>query len=118
MKLFTQKGLEISVVRVHSNTVEEDTILAQSPAPEEWNGQPITLLSSLGPYRVTYYCPSFVGLLRDDALMLARELGLNIELTEAGSGPSAVDSQKPLPGETIAKGDTLYLQLKGVEFYD
>lgn len=118
LKLFTQKGLEVKVVKVHSDTVEEDTVIAQSPAPEKWEGQSITLVASLGPYRVVYYCPSFVGLLKDDALMLARELGLNVELTEADAGYSAVESQKPLPGETIAKGDTLYLQLKGVEYYD
>lgn len=118
LKLFTQKGLEAKVVKVHSDTVEEDTIIAQWPAPEDWEGQNITLVASLGSYKVNYYCPSLIGLLKNDALTLARELGLNVELTVANSEPSAVESQKPLPGETIAKGDTIYLKLKGVESYD
>lgn len=118
MKLFTQKGLEARVVKVHSDTVEENTVIAQWPLPEDWDGQNITLVTSLGAYTVEYFCPSFEGLLKDDALTLARQLGLNVELTAAKSEPSAVEDQKPLPGETIAKGDTVYLQLKGVENYD
>lgn len=118
LKLFTQKGLEAKVIKVHSNTVDEDTVIAQWPEPEDWEGQNVTLVSSLGFYKVKYYCPSFIGLIKDDALTLARELGLNVEMTAAYSEPSAVESQKPLPGETIAEGETLYLQLKGVDIYD
>ncbi len=118
LKQFTQKGLEVKVVEVHSNTVEEDRVLAQSPAPEKWKGQGITLLASLGPYPVNYYCPSFIGLLRDDALMLARELGLNVELEAPQAEPLVVRKQKPLPGEKISQGDILYLQFSEVESYD
>ncbi|MEJ2313557.1 MAG: PASTA domain-containing protein [Nitrospirota bacterium] len=117
LKLFTREGLEVKVVEVHSNTVEKGTVIAQSPIPEKWTGQGITLLASLGPYPVVYYCPSFIGLLKDDALMLARELGLNVEL-EAPEAASVVEEQKPLPGRQIASGDILYLKFSEVESYD
>jgi serine/threonine-protein kinase len=117
-KLFTQKGLEVKVIEVHSDTVEKDTVIAQWPAPEEWTGQGITLVASRGPYAKSYYCPSFLGLLKEDALMLARELGLDVELTVADSGQTAVANQEPLPGNNISSGDTLYLQLKGVKSHD
>ncbi len=117
-KLFTQKGLEVKVIEVHSDTVEKGTVIAQWPAPEEWAGQGITLVASRGPYEMSYYCPSFLGLLKEDALMLARELGLNVELTVADSGQTAVANQEPLPGNNISSGDILYLQLKGVESHD
>jgi serine/threonine-protein kinase len=116
LKLFTQKGLEVKVVKVHSDTVEEDTVIAQWPAPEDWKGQNITVVASEGRYEVSYYCPSFLGLIKEDALMLASELGLNVELTEVDAEEVMVASQKPLPGEKIASGSTLYLQLKGVEY--
>lgn len=118
LKQFTQKGLEVKVVKVHSDTVEKGMVIAQSPAPEKWKGQSITLLASLGPYSVNYYCPSFIGLLRDDALMLARELGLNVELEAPRAEPLVVGKQKPLPGEKISQGDILYLQFSEVESYD
>jgi beta-lactam-binding protein with PASTA domain len=116
LKLFTQKGLEVKVVKVHSDTTAQNSIIAQWPSPEDWEGQNITLVVSEGPYEVSYYCPSFLGLLKEDALSLARELGLNVELTEAAEGEATVASQKPLPGEKILRGGTLYLQLKGVEY--
>jgi beta-lactam-binding protein with PASTA domain len=116
LKLFTQKGLDVRVVKVHSNTIEEDTVIAQWPAPEDWEGQNITVVASDGRYEVSYYCPSFLGLIKEDALMLARELGLNVELTETNDAEVMVESQKPLPGEKIASGGTLYLELKGVEY--
>jgi beta-lactam-binding protein with PASTA domain len=116
LKLFTQKGLEVKVVKVHSDTTKEDTVIAQWPAPEDWKGQNITIVASEGPYAVSYYCPSFLGLVKEDALLLARELGLNVELTEADAKELMVASQKPLPSDKIASGSTLYLQLKGVEY--
>jgi serine/threonine-protein kinase len=118
LKQFTQKGLEVKVVEVHSDTVEEGTVIAQSPIPEKWAGQGITLLASLGPYPVMYYCPSFIGLLKADALMLARELGLNVEIEAPEAEPVVVEEQKPLPGEQIASGDILYLKFSEVESYD
>jgi beta-lactam-binding protein with PASTA domain len=116
LKLFTQKGLDVKVIKTHSDTTEKDTVIAQWPSPEEWHGQNITVVASEGPYEVSYYCPSFIGLLKEDALSLAKELDLKLELTEQSAGEAMVLSQKPLPGETIVKGNTLYLQLEGVRY--
>jgi len=116
LQLFTEKGLEAKVIKVHSDTTEQDTVIAQWPTPEEWKGQNVTLVASEGPYEVSYYCPSFLGLLKDDALKLARELGIKVELTEPSSkGEETVESQKPLPGDEIKNGETVYLQLKGAD---
>lgn len=115
LKLFSQKGLEVARINVHSDTIEREVVIAQWPSPEDWKGQNITLVVSRGPYEVSYYCPSFLGLLRDDALSLAKELGLNVELTEAIEGEAIVGTQKPMPGEKILKGSTLFIQLKGAD---
>ncbi|MGD2079916.1 MAG: PASTA domain-containing protein, partial [Nitrospirota bacterium] len=61
---------------------------------------------------------SFIGLLKADALMLARELGLNVEIEAPEAEPVVVEEQKPLPGEQIASGDILYLKFSEVESYD
>jgi serine/threonine-protein kinase len=112
--LFLQKGLEISkVIYVHSDTVEKDRIIAQKPAPEEWTGGAVTLVVSKGPYNVIYYCPFFEGMLKEDALMLARELGLNVEIIGPIDTGRIIVSQKPKPGTEIKIGSTIYLKLKG-----
>ena len=112
-KEFVQKGLDVNVIEVHSETVEAGSVLAQRPGPEEWAGQGITLIASAGPYVGSYYSPSFMGLLKEDALGLARELGLNVELTVEGRGSLVVAGQKPSPGARILQNSTIYLQLKG-----
>lgn len=96
---------------VHSDTVEKGKIIAQRPAPDEWTGEGITLIASAGPYDIIYYCPFFLGMYKDDALLLAAELGLNAELREAVSGARFVSEQNPEPGGQIKQGDTLYLIL-------
>jgi beta-lactam-binding protein with PASTA domain len=112
--LFGEKGLEVSrVIHVHSDTIERGRIIAQQPLPDEWTGEPISLIVSEGPYDVTYYCPSFQGMLKDDALMLARELGLNVKLTESEDVIRIVTEQKPEPGTEIKAGSTVYLEFKG-----
>jgi beta-lactam-binding protein with PASTA domain len=111
---FREKGLEVSrVIHVHSETIGRGRIIAQLPAPDEWTGEPISVIVSEGPYAVTYYCPSFQGMLKDDALMLARQLGLNVELTESDDVIRIVTEQKPEPGTEIKAGSTVYLEFKG-----
>jgi serine/threonine-protein kinase len=113
-ELFRGKGLEVSrVIHVHSDTIGQGRIISQEPAPDEWTGEPIRLIVSEGPYDVTYYCPSFQGMLKDDALMLARELGLNVKLTESEDVILIVTEQKPEPGTEISPGSTVYLEFKG-----
>lgn len=110
-KLFLKEKLTVEkVIRVHSDTVAEDTIIAQKPLPEEWTGQGITLVASAGPYDVIYYSPFFQGMLKEDALLLASELGLNVELKET-TGSHIVIRQKPAPGMRVKKGETVSLTL-------
>lgn len=116
-KLFQEKGLKVSkVIYVHSDSVAEGRIIAQKPAPEEWTGETITLLVSQGPGNSVYYCPSFQGMLKDDALMLVRELGLKAKLEESMDSVRIVTGQSPEPGTEITAGSTVTLELKG-DFY-
>ena len=110
-KLFLKEKLTVEkTIHVHSDTVAEDTIIAQKPLPEEWTGQGITLVASAGPYDVIYYSPFFQGMLKEDALLLASELGLNVEL-KVTTGSHIVIRQKPAPGMRINKGETVSLTL-------
>jgi serine/threonine-protein kinase len=113
-KIFRDKKLSIGkIIKVHSDEVEKDTIIAQRPAPEEWTGEDITVIASAGPYNVIYYCPFFQGMLKEDALYLAAELGVNVTLRESPSGSRIVIGQEPQPGAEIKMGDTLQLTLGG-----
>jgi serine/threonine-protein kinase len=116
-KLFLEKGIAVAqIIKVHSETEENGNIIAQRPAPEKWTGEEIKLVVSAGPYDVIYYCPSFQGMLKDDALLLAAELGINVELREkagAEAGLEIVNEQKPPPGAEIKTGDTVYLKTGG-----
>lgn len=112
-----QKGLEISkIIHVCSTTVDKGIVIAQKPAPEEWTGEPISLVVSKGPYEVIYYTPFFKGMVREDAVMLARELGFNVEMTESADSTGTVTGQKPEPGAKIKIGSTVYLQLGRKEY--
>jgi beta-lactam-binding protein with PASTA domain len=104
-----QKGLKIAkIIRVHSDKVEKDRIIAQKPEPTEKVSDYITVLVSLGPHEVIYYCPDFKGMPVEKAKELIEKLNLKIE-TE-GSGNS-VKTQKPNAGSYVKTGDTIYLQL-------
>jgi serine/threonine-protein kinase len=109
--IFLQNGLKVArVIRVHSNTMEKDKVIAQKPGPDEKIAERITLVVSSGPYEVIYYCPEFQGKTIEEAQQLAEKLGLSLKIT--GSGENVV-SQKPKPGTQIKTGDTIYLQLEG-----
>jgi beta-lactam-binding protein with PASTA domain len=107
--ILLQKGLKIAkVVRVHSEKVEKDRVIAQRPEPTEKVSDYVTMLVSLGPHEVIYYCPD----LHDMTVEKAKELidALNLKAETGGSG-NYVRSQKPKPGTYVKTGDTIYLQL-------
>lgn len=109
--VFLQNGLKVAkVIRVHSNTVEKDKVIAQKPGSDEKIAERITLVISSGPYEVIYYCPEFQGKSVEDARQLAEKLGLSLKIT--GSGENII-SQKPKFGTQIKTGDTIYLQSEG-----
>jgi serine/threonine-protein kinase len=107
--LLIQKGLKIAkVIRVHSNKIEKDRIIAQDPEPTEKVSDYITVLVSSGPHEVIYYCPDFKDMPSDEAKELIERL--NLKMVTSGSG-DLVRAQKPNPKTYVKTGDTIYLQL-------
>jgi beta-lactam-binding protein with PASTA domain len=110
-----EKGLRIArVINVHSDSVEKGKIVAQRPEPDEPSSDAVTVLVSLGPDEVTYYCPDFLNRSYEDAEGLAGKMGLVLQ-TE-GEGDTVI-SQKPKPGTPVTSGGTVSLGLadKGVQ---
>ncbi|GAB4545342.1 MAG: hypothetical protein Fur0020_14430 [Thermodesulfovibrionia bacterium] len=109
-------GLNIGrVTWVHSDTIEKGRIIAQRPLPGNVKENEVNFLVSLGPYDVSYRCPSFVNMTIDDARRLADLLG--IKLLEKDEG-SRIIFQKPEAGAIIKRGDTVEVTLgKGWGFW-
>ena len=96
------------VTLVHSDSVSKGVIIAQRPLPGKISGNEINFLVSLGYYKVSYRCPSFVDMTIDDARILAGALG--IELIEKERGGRVI-FQKPEAGALINKGDSVEIKL-------
>jgi len=110
--LLLKKGLKIAkILRVHSDTVEKDRIVAQNPEPGETLSDRITVLVSLGPHEVIYYCPDFEGMLFEEAKELIEMLNLRMETKGYGT---MVRAQKPKRGTYVKTGDTIHLQLESI----
>ncbi len=106
-----EKGLKIGrTISVHSDSVEKGRVVAQSPEPDERLTGPITVLVSLGPYEVTYYCPDFQNKSLSEVKETAGKLGLTVETKGPGD---LVTGQKPKPGALVRTGDTIYLDMQG-----
>lgn len=104
-----QKGLKIAkVIRLHSDKIEKDRIIAQKPEPSEKVSDYITVLVSLGPHELIYYCPDFRGMPVEGAKELIERLNLKVET--GGSGNN-VRAQKPKAGTYVKTGEMIYLQL-------
>jgi len=102
-------GMKINkITRVHSDTVKEDKIIAQRPLPGNIKSNEVNFLVSLGPYDVSYKCPSFVNMTLEDARMLAGELG--IKLLEKDTGRRVI-FQKPEAGARINTGGSVEVTL-------
>jgi serine/threonine-protein kinase len=109
-----QKGLKIArVIRIHSDKIEKDRVIAQRPEPAEKVSDYITVLVSLGPHEVIYYCPDFNNMAVEEAKELIE--GLSLKAETGGSG-NYVRAQKPKPGTYVKAGDTIYLQLGWIIF--
>lgn len=107
----TLVNLDINIKKVtwvHSDSVAKGKIIAQRPLSGNITGNEINFLVSLGPYKVSYRCPSFVNMTLDDARTLADELG--IKLLEKDRG-SRVIFQKPEAGAIIQNGDSVEVKL-------
>lgn len=110
-------GIEIEkITEVHSDTVEKGKVIAHRPLPGYSTENKVSLLVSLGPYDVSYKCPSFKNMTIEEAKKIADALGL--KLIEQGEG-SEVKFQKPEAGTIIKRGDSVEVTLgrkKGLWF--
>jgi len=108
--LLMQKGLSIGkVIYIHTDTEEKGKIIAQKPEPHERLSDKITVLVSLGPHELIYFCPDFINKSIENAQETAEKIGLSLE--SKGSG-NIVSAQKPKPGSLVKNTDKIYLELK------
>lgn len=106
-----KSGLKTNrIIRVHSNTIEKDKVLAQRPIPEEALKDSLSLVVSSGPYDIIISCPDLTGKNMDEVFNIAKKLGIKIE--SAGLGKK-VTTQRPKPNTLIKTGETIYIILEG-----
>ncbi|MBI4825364.1 MAG: PASTA domain-containing protein [Nitrospirae bacterium] len=96
------------VTKVHSDSVEKGMIIAQRPLPGNVQSSKVNFLVSLGPYEVSYLCPSFIKMTLYDAGKLADMLGIDLVEQEEGS---IIIFQKPEAGAAIRRGDSIEVTL-------
>lgn len=123
--VLSKSGLKIArLIRVHSDTIEKDVIIAQRPRPDEFTQtetikdsqetklfiQGLSLVVSSGPYDKIFLCPDFSGKNRVELMDLAEKLGLKVELSGTGE---KVRHQKPAAKSPVRSGDTLHIQMDG-----
>lgn len=121
----TGSGLRIEkIIKVHSDAVEKDMVIAQRPNPDENLGagaprspqdllgqrRGLTIVVSSGPYDVIYRCPEFLGKSKEEALALIQKLNLTADVSGSGD---IVRSQRPRPNSIVKTGETIHLQLGG-----
>lgn len=122
--LVSKSGLRFSkVIRVHSNAVETDRVIAQRPTTDEVSGSgspqkiqeapqrhSLTLVVSAGRYDALYYCPDFTGKTQEEAVSIAEKLGIILEFSGTGD---KIKTQKQKAHTIIKTGDIVNLQLEG-----
>lgn len=113
LDLLEEKELAVQrSIKVHTGGVAQGKVLAQFPAPDEWTGESLTLVVSAGPPDIVLYTPYFLGMNRMDAIMLARDLGLSVRISELDNS-DVISYQSPLPGAEINRGEVLKLRVGG-----
>lgn len=109
-EVLLEKGLKIGeIIRVHSDSVGKNRIVAQKPEPDERLEGPIRVVVSAGPQNIEYYCPDFQGKSLEDAKQIAQKMGLTVDATGTGD---IVAAQKPAAGTMVKNGDSLHLALQ------
>lgn len=101
-----------SIIQVSAKDVEKGIVIAQSPEPDNWTGEPLMLLVSKGAEGAAYYCPNFKGMFLEDAEAVAFELGLSLRIKQRGEA-EVVRSQVPAPGAPIREGEVVTLTVAG-----
>jgi serine/threonine-protein kinase len=83
------------ITMIHSDTVEKNRVITQRPLSGYPGESKVNLVVSLGPYIVSYKCPSFLDLTIEEARRLAGIFGLKLVEKDKGS---VVILQKPEAG--------------------
>lgn len=110
-EMLMEKGLKIGkIIKVHSDSVGKDRIVAQEPGPDERLTGPIAVVVSDGAQDIEYYCPDFTGRDIGEARQVAQKIGLTVDTTGTGA---FVASQVPVAGTEVKSGDSLHLELTG-----
>ncbi len=97
-----------NIIYVHSKNIQENTVIAQRPAPDEGGGKDITLIVNSDKFEVSYYCPDFVKKDVKEAVEIADALGLQLKITGTGQ---KIAEQSPAPESIVKKGDVVLLKL-------
>lgn len=114
--ILIQKGIKIGkIIEVHSDFIEKGKILAQKPEPDERLIDTVTVLVSLGPHELSYYCPDFIDKNLEYVQEITSKLGLVIETEGMGD---IVSSQDPAPGALVKTGDRIHLEMKEPPIYE
>jgi serine/threonine-protein kinase len=108
--MLLEKGLKIGkLIYVHSDAIEKNRVVAQRPAPDERVKDYVTALVSLGPHKVSYYCPNFVDKDLEIVFRIAKQIGINVETEGEGT---IVTGQSPKAGTIIETGDKVVIELR------
>jgi beta-lactam-binding protein with PASTA domain len=104
-----QNNIKIDrIIKVHSDTVENNMVIAQDPNPEEHGAGGVSLIVSTGNYDNYLICPSFKNMDIDKARELAHSLGLDISISGSGN---KIGSQSPSAYALVKSGDLIKLEL-------
>ncbi len=105
------KGTDIEIrkiTKVHSDTVKKNRVITQRPLPGNFSDNKVNLVVSLGPYNVSYRCPSFINMTTEEAAKVAATLGIKLIKHDRGR---VIVFQKPEAGAIIKKGDSVDITL-------
>jgi beta-lactam-binding protein with PASTA domain len=105
-------GLQVSVTRGPSSTVEKGLVIEQTPKAGQQvpEGTTVGIVISEGRQVTNVLIPDVTGLIRSDAEKTLNDTGLKILTAENPSEDVAVDvviSQLPAAGESVAPGTTV-----------
>jgi beta-lactam-binding protein with PASTA domain len=111
-------GLRVGeILRVHSDRVALDSVIAQSPPPDSkvMKGGAISLLVSDGLWPASYVMPDLRGQPQYAANEMAASIGLRVEKVSYTDRPEAragsVVTQRPAPGQRVMAGNGVELVL-------
>ncbi|MEE9523879.1 MAG: PASTA domain-containing protein [Thermodesulfovibrionales bacterium] len=97
-----------TIIKVHSDTIDNNMVIAQDPNPEEHGGGGLSLIVSVGGYDDYIICPSFKDLGIDKARELSQMTGLDISISGSGS---KIGSQSPVTSSLVKRGALIKLEL-------